>query len=48
MGFNARTRSSMLVFVRGSRIPGRDRREGGRHGGEELWHRSAQSLGLYL
>lgn len=29
MGFNGRTRSSMLVFVRDSQIPGRDWRKGG-------------------
>ena len=37
MGFSDRTRSSMLVFVRASRIPGWEGRRGG-GGGEELWH----------
>lgn len=47
MGFSDRTRSSMLVFVRASRIPGWDGRRGG-DGGEESWQGNAQSLVLYL
>ena len=46
MGFSDRTSSSMLVFVRGSRIPGWDGRGG--DGGEELWQGNARSLVLYL
>lgn len=48
MGFSGRTRSSMLVFVRGSQIPRRDgRRRGGSGGGggEELLQGNAQKPG---
>lgn len=44
MGFSGRTCLSMLVFVRGSQIPGLDGRSR-EDGGEKLWQGNAQKPG---